>query len=50
MSSRNVAATTAEATDGQAWPQGVQAITLFVENLERTRGFYQAAYGVRAEC
>lgn len=35
---------TERTSDGHSWPQGVQTITLFVEDLERTRAFYQAAF------
>lgn len=29
-----------------AWPRGIHAITLFVENLETTRRFYQDVFGL----
>lgn len=29
-----------------AWPQGISAITLFVEDLPATKAFYQAAFGL----
>lgn len=32
--------------NGQAWPQGVQTITLFVEDLAQARSFYQTAFGL----
>ena len=29
-----------------AWPKGINAITLFAENLEQTKAFYQKVFGL----
>jgi len=29
-----------------SWPQGITAITLFAEDLDRTRSFYQQVFGL----
>jgi catechol 2,3-dioxygenase-like lactoylglutathione lyase family enzyme len=34
----------AETNEKSAWPRGIYAITLFVENLETTRRFYQEVF------
>jgi catechol 2,3-dioxygenase-like lactoylglutathione lyase family enzyme len=36
----------AEATEGGAWPGGIAAITLFVEDLEEARLFYGEVFGL----
>jgi catechol 2,3-dioxygenase-like lactoylglutathione lyase family enzyme len=33
-------------TDGGAWPTGIAAITLFVEDLEAAKRFYQDVFGL----
>lgn len=35
-----------ETTVRAAWPGGIGAITLFVEDLETTKGFYQEVFGL----
>jgi catechol 2,3-dioxygenase-like lactoylglutathione lyase family enzyme len=35
-----------EATPSAEWPGGIAAITLFVEDLEAARGFYQEVFGL----
>jgi catechol 2,3-dioxygenase-like lactoylglutathione lyase family enzyme len=32
--------------EGENWPRGVGVITLFVENLEDTKGFYHEVFGL----
>ena len=32
--------------DARSWPRGIGAITLFVEDLEATKRFYQEVYGL----
>ena len=34
------------ATGGEAWPGGIAAITLFVENLDEARRFYSEVFGL----
>jgi catechol 2,3-dioxygenase-like lactoylglutathione lyase family enzyme len=33
-------------TDGRAWPGGIEAITLFVEDLDEANRFYQEVFGL----
>jgi catechol 2,3-dioxygenase-like lactoylglutathione lyase family enzyme len=33
-------------SDKVAWPQGITAVTLFVEDLEATKTFYREAFGL----
>jgi catechol 2,3-dioxygenase-like lactoylglutathione lyase family enzyme len=35
-----------ETKKASSWPQGIFAITLFVENLEGTKQFYQTVFGL----
>jgi catechol 2,3-dioxygenase-like lactoylglutathione lyase family enzyme len=35
-----------EAKKGSSWPQGIFAITLFTEDLETTKKFYQEVFGL----
>ena len=35
-----------ETADSDAWPGAIGAITLFVENLEAAKGFYQQVFGL----
>ena len=35
-----------EAANNPAWPRGIQAVTLFVEDLSAAREFYQRAFGL----
>ena len=37
---------TAKSADSRAWPQGIWAITLFVEDLEAAKQFYQEVFGL----
>jgi len=37
---------TATGTEVKAWPQGITAITLFVEDLAAAKHFYRAAFGL----
>lgn len=35
-----------DTTESAAWPGGIGAITLFVEDLETAKGFYQEVFGL----
>ena len=37
---------TEESAKTNAWPKGIFAITLFTEDLEQTKKFYQNAFGL----
>src|SRR5438067_1511844 len=37
---------TGKGADSSAWPQGIAAITLFVEDLAAAKQFYQKAFGL----
>jgi predicted enzyme related to lactoylglutathione lyase len=37
-----------ELTGSNAWPGGIGAITLFVEDLKTAKGFYQQVFGLPA--
>src|SRR5438128_686891 len=34
------------ATDRKPWPEGVAAVTLFVQDLDRSKSFYRNAFGL----